>query len=328
MSAFFIGPYAIPHPVILAPMAGVTDRPFRQLCRELGAAYAVSEMLSCDLSLLKTAKTQYRMNHDGEPGPIAVQIAGSDPGAMVKAAKHNIDNGAQIIDINMGCPQKKVARKNCGSALLAEPQLVAEICQRVVDAVDVPVTLKTRLGIDEAHKNIIEIAQIAESSGIQALFIHGRTKAQKYQGESTFDLIAEAKATINIPVIANGDIETPEQAKQVLSLTQCDGIMVGRAAQGNPWIFQQIKHFLATGQHLPSPKHKEVIKVMYEHINNLHGFYGPEIGLRIARKHIKWFLKNPALNLDMDNTTRSLMKINSAEEQLKFIDQNLLRRAA
>lgn len=328
MTAFSIGPYAIKHPVMLAPMAGVTDRPFRQLCRELGASYAVSEMLSCDLSLLKTAKTQYRMNHNGEPGPIAVQIAGSDPELMAQAAQHNVENGAQIIDINMGCPQKKVAKKNCGSALLAHPELVAEICSAVVNAVKVPVTLKTRLGIDADNKNITLIAALAEQAGIQALFIHGRTKNQKYNGISEYELIAQVKSQINIPVIANGDIDSPEKAKQVLDQTHCDGLMIGRAAQGNPWIFQQIEHFLNTGQHLPNPKQSEIIQVMYDHIENLHHFYGPDTGCRIARKHIKWFLNSPAIHTDLNPITRKLMRINSAEEQLLFINHNLLRKAA
>lgn len=320
MKTLAIGPHTIEHPVMLAPMAGVTDRPFRQLCRQLGASYAVSEMLSCDLSLLKTAKTQFRMNHEGEPGPIAVQIAGSDAELMATAAQFNVENGAQIIDINMGCPQKKVAKKNCGSALLATPDLVAEICQQVVAAVDVPVTLKTRLGVDSENKNILEIAQIAEQAGIAALFIHGRTKAQKYQGMSEYDLIAKVKQNISIPVIANGDIDSPEKALWVMQNTHCDAIMIGRAAQGNPWIFEQIKSYLASGQIPKKPKQAEITQVMYNHIKNLHDFYGPLVGCRIARKHIKWFLKG----LDLDPITRTLLKIDSAEEQLLFIHQNLL----
>lgn len=324
MNALTIGPHQIEHPVMLAPMAGVTDRPFRQLCRSLGASYAVSEMLSCDLSLLKTAKTQYRMNHEGEPGPIAVQIAGSDPAQMVTAAQLNVDTGAQIIDINMGCPQKKVAKKNCGSALLADPELVSDICHQVVNAVNVPVTLKTRLGVSSEQKNIIQIAQLAEQAGIAALFIHGRTKAQKYQGASEYDLIAEVKQRISIPVIANGDIDTPEKALWVMQNTQCDAIMIGRAAQGNPWIFEQIRSYLATGQIPQKPSQAEITRVMYDHIRNLHDFYGPITGCRIARKHIKWFLKG----LDLDPITRTLMKIDSAEEQLLFIHQNLLHKVA
>ena len=324
MNSLAIGPHLIEHPVMLAPMAGVTDRPFRQLCRNLGASYAVSEMLSCDLSLLKTAKTKYRMNHEGEPGPIAVQIAGSDPLKLAKAAQVNVDNGAQIIDINMGCPQKKVAKKNCGSALLSDPSLVSQICKQVVEAVSVPVTLKTRLGIDSENKNIKLIAQLAEESGIVALFIHGRTKAQKYQGYSEYDIIAEVKNLISIPVIANGDIDSPEKALLVMKKTQCDAIMIGRAAQGNPWIFEQIKVFLTTGQIPEKPNRAEITQVMYQHIKNLHDFYGPTNGCRIARKHIKWFLKD----LDLDPMTRILMKIESAEEQLLFIHQNLLHKVA
>lgn len=324
MSQLSIGPYNISHPVMLAPMAGVTDRPFRQLCRRLGASYAVSEMLSCNLSLLKTAKTQFRMNHQGEPGPIAVQIAGSDPKQLAAAAQFNVENGAQIIDINMGCPQKKVAKKNCGSALLADPKLVAAICHEVVNSVDIPVTLKTRLGTDAENKNIVEIAQTAEQAGIAALFIHGRTKEQKYKGHSEFKLIAQAKKHISIPLIANGDINTPEKAQSVMQETQCDAIMIGRAAQGNPWIFQQIKHYLDTGQYMAKPTQEEIITVMYEHIQNLHDFYGSFTGCRMARKHIKWFLKD----LDLDPIARTLMTIDSAEEQLLFIHQNLLQQVA
>ncbi|MFC3193669.1 tRNA dihydrouridine synthase DusB [Marinicella sediminis] len=324
MSAFSIGPYPIEHPVMLAPMAGVTDRPFRQLCRQLGASYAVSEMLSCDLSLLKTAKTRYRMNHDGEPGPIAVQIAGSDPEQMAKAAVLNVAHGAQLIDINMGCPQKKVARKNCGSALMANPLLIRDILQAVANAVKVPVTLKTRLGIDAEHQNILEVAELAEQSGIQALFIHGRTKQQRYRGHSDFKLIKEVKQTIGIPVIANGDIDTPEKAEQVLRETACDGIMIGRAAQGNPWVFQQIKHFLQTGERLSSPDPVEIIQVMHDHVVNLHEFYGSQRGFRMAKKHIKWFLANT----DLNHLARTLLKIEDAEEQLTFINQHILKKVA
>lgn len=324
MNTFAIGPYSIPHPVMLAPMAGVTDRPFRQMCRNLGASFVVSEMLSCDLSLLKTAKTQFRMNHEGEPGPIAVQIAGAEPNALAEAAQFNQQNGAQIIDINMGCPQKKVAKKKCGSALMAYPELVAEICQAAVDAVDIPVTLKTRLGVDSDNQNIIDIAQIAEQSGIQALFIHGRTKAQKFKGNADFKLIKQAKAAVSIPVIANGDIDTPEKAQTVLEITGCDGIMIGRAAQGNPWIFKQILHYLESGTHCAKPTHQEIVEVMYQHVKNLHDFYGEFTGCRMARKHIKWFLKS----LQLDPITRQIMKIEQAEEQLLFIQNNLFHKVA
>jgi len=324
MAAFSIGPYNIEHPVILAPMAGVTDRPFRQLCKSLGASYAVSEMLSCDLSLLKTAKTQYRMNHDGEPGPIAVQIAGSDPLQMAEAAVFNVEHGAQIIDINMGCPQKKVAKKNCGSALLGDPKLVSKIIKAVVKAVDVPVTLKTRLGTDSDNLNILEIAQIAEHAGIQALFIHGRTKQQKYQGNCNYEMIAEVKQQTNIPIIANGDITTPQQAAKVMKLTQCDGIMIGRAAQGNPWLFKQINNYLKNGTITTAPTQIEILTVMLQHTVNLHDFYGPFRGSRMARKHIKWFLAGT----HMDHMARSIVSIDDAEEQLMFINQILLKQVA
>ena len=324
MKPFSIGPYKIDHPVMLAPMAGVTDRPFRQLCKQLGASYAVSEMLSCDLSLLKTAKTQYRMNHDGEPGPIAVQIAGSEPRAMAEAAIFNVKNGGQIIDINMGCPQKKVAKRKCGSALMSDPNLIKDILSAVVESIDVPVTLKTRLGIDADNQNIHEIAEIAETCGVKALFIHGRTKQQKYQGVASYQLIKQVKQQLKIPVIANGDIDSPYKAAEVMLLTGCDGIMVGRAAQGNPWIFNQIKSYLLTGKITAPPSHNEIFKVMYQHTQNLHDFYGPERGLRMARKHIKWFLANT----HMDQLARDLMKINHAEEQLLFINQHLLKMVA
>ncbi len=324
MPAFYIGPYPIEHPVMLAPMAGVTDRPFRQLCRKLGASYAVSEMLSCDLSLLKTAKTQFRMDHTGEPGPIAVQIAGSDPEQMAAATQVNVQNGAQIIDINMGCPQKKVAKKKCGSALMADPALIKDIVQAVVSSTDIPVTLKTRLGINSDQQNIMEIAEIAASSGIQALFIHGRTKQQKYQGLADYKLIAQVKQHISIPVVANGDINSAQKAQEVIDQTQCDGIMIGRAAQGNPWIFNQIKQFLANGELVPDPHQNEILKVMFQHISNLHDFYGPDRGYRMARKHIKWFLAGT----DLDHMARRLMKIDQAEEQLLFINQNILAQVA
>lgn len=322
MSGFFIGNHQIPHQTLLAPMAGITDRPFRRLCRELGAAFTVSEMLSCDLSLLKTAKTQFRMKHQGEPEPIAVQIAGSEPEKMAQAARFNQQNGAQIIDINMGCPQKKVARKKCGSALLEHPKLVQKICHSVVQAVNIPVTLKIRLGIDQQQKNAPTIAKIAEQSGIQALFIHGRTKVQKFSGNVDYQTIAECKAKIDIPVIANGDIDSPQKAKTVLQQTGCDGIMIGRAAQGNPWIFKQIKRFLEIGEICPQPTQTEILRTMYRHIAELHRFYGEDMGCRMARKHIKWFMQR----LPFDDITRKMITIDHAEEQLQFINQNLLNR--
>ncbi len=324
MSGFYIGPYLIEHPVMLAPMAGVTDRPYRQLCKKLGAAYAVGEMLSCDLSLLKTAKTRFRMNHEGEPGPIAVQIAGSDPIAMAIAAQHNVANGAQIIDINMGCPQKKVAKKKCGSALLAYPELIEAICKAVVNAVNVPVTLKTRIGTDDENLNVELVALKAQQAGIAALFLHGRTQQQKFRGQADYQLITQVKKQLNIPVIVNGDIDTPEKARAVLNQTGCDGLMIGRAAQGNPWIFSQVNHYLQTGEKLPLPQTTEILATLHQHVLNLHNFYGINRGCRMARKHIKWFLKD----LPLAPQTRALLSIDSGHEQLKFIEHNMLAMVA
>ncbi|MCW8870807.1 MAG: tRNA dihydrouridine synthase DusB [Proteobacteria bacterium] len=322
--SFYIGPYLIEHPVMLAPMAGVTDRPYRQLCKQLGASYAVGEMLSCDLSLLKTAKTRFRMNHDGEPGPIAVQIAGSDPKAMAEAARHNVLNGAQIVDINMGCPQKKVAKKRCGSALMAYPEQIKSICEAVVDAVSVPVTLKTRLGTDCNHLNIERIAQDAEQAGISALFIHGRTQLQKYTGNADYSLIKAVKQQRTIPVIANGDIDSPEKARRVLNHTGCDGLMVGRAAQGNPWIFNQIKTYLNTGETQAPPAVSEIMTTLYQHVLNLHQFYGQARGCRMAKKHIKWF----SAQLPKVFQSREILTINDGRAQLRFIEQHLLSKVA
>ncbi len=312
----------MPNSVALAPMSGVTDRPFRQLCRKLGAGYLVSEMLTCDLSLLKSAKTRFRMNHDGEPGPIVTQIAGSDPEKMAIAAQFNVENGSQIIDINMGCPAKKVYKKSCGSALLAHPDLVKDILQATVQAVDCPVTLKIRLGIDENSINALEIAQIAQDCGVKALFIHGRTRVQKYKGFADFKHITMVKQNIDIPVIANGDIDTPQKAERIYKETGCDGIMIGRAAQGNPWIFREVLHYLETGHLLPRPSNNEIIQTMYQHVENLHEFYGEYKGMMIARSHIGWFLKQ----INQKPIARKLYSINDAEKQLLFITKNLLER--
>ena len=322
--SFYIGPHKIEHPVMLAPMAGVTDRPYRQLCKQLGASYAVGEMLSCDLSLLKTAKTRFRMNHDGEPGPIAVQIAGSDPKAMAEAARHNVDNGAQIIDINMGCPQKKVDKKRCGSALMAYPEQIKAICQAVVDTVSVPVTLKTRLGTDASCLNIEDIAADAQQAGIAALFIHGRTQQQKYTGRADYDLIKAVKQQLSIPVIANGDIDSPEKAQRVLKYTNCDGLMVGRAAQGNPWIFKQIQTYLETGHCVAKPTMAQIMTTLYQHVLNLHQFYGQARGCRMAKKHIKWF----SVQLPAGFQSRELLTIDDGHAQLQFIEQHLLSKVA
>lgn len=319
-----IGSFTLPNPVALAPMSGVTDRPFRQLCRKLGAGYVVSEMLTCDLSLLKSAKTQFRLNHDGEPSPIVTQIAGADPEKVVEAAKFNVENGSQIIDINMGCPAKKVYRKSCGSALMAYPELVKDILQATVESVDCPVTLKMRLGIDSDTINVMEIAEIAQNCGIKALFIHGRTRIQKYTGKADYSQIKLVKKNSDIPVIANGDIDSPQKAAQVFEDTNCDGIMIGRAAQGNPWIFREILHYLQTGKFLPKPSNDEIIQTMFEHVENLHQFYGEYKGMMIARSHIGWFLKRA----NKKSIARKLYTIDNAEEQLSFIYNNLMRKAA
>jgi len=286
-----IGPYQISNRLVLAPMAGVTDRPFRQLCKRLGAGMAVSEMVSSNSLLWGSEKTKRRANHDGENEPRSVQIAGAEAAMMAEAARHNADNGAQIVDINMGCPAKKVCNVMAGSALLQNETLVAEIVNSVVKAVDIPVTLKIRTGWDRDNRNALNIARIAEDAGIQALAIHGRTRADAYKGDAEYDTIADVKSRINIPVIANGDIRTPEHAKHVLEYTAADAVMIGRAAQGRPWIFREIDHFLNTGEYLPEPELVEVRDILLEHLDNLYAFYGEYTGVRMARKHISWYSK-------------------------------------
>lgn len=286
-----IGPHKLENNLVLAPMAGVTDRPFRQLCRSLGAGLAVSEMISADASLWGNRKTVKRLDHRGEPGPISVQILGSDPAMMAEAASANVNFGADLIDINMGCPAKKVCRKAAGSALLQNEQLVSEILRRVVKAVQVPVTLKIRTGQNPQERNGVRIAAIAEAAGIQALAVHGRTRACKFAGEAEYKTIREIKQTVSIPVIANGDIDSPEKARQVLEATGADGLMIGRAAQGKPWIFHHIDHYLRTGEKLPDPEPQLVAKVLLGHLSQLYEFYGESIGARIARKHIAWYSK-------------------------------------
>ena len=275
-------------------MAGVTDRPFRQLCKTMGAGMAVSEMVASNSLLWGSEKTKRRANHDGEVDPISVQIAGADPQMLADAARYNVDQGAQIIDINMGCPAKKICNVMAGSALLKDEPLVARILKAVVGAVDVPVTLKIRTGWDRDHRNAIMVARIAESSGIQALAIHGRTRACGYTGEAEYDTIAAVKAEIRIPVIANGDITTPERVKYVLEYTKADAVMIGRAAQGRPWMFREISHFLATGKHLPPPAVGEIHRVLVAHLHDLYGFYGEQRGVRVARKHISWYTRGLA----------------------------------
>jgi tRNA-dihydrouridine synthase B len=286
-----IGPYTLKNRLILAPMAGVTDRPYRQLCKQLGAGMAVSEMISSNSLLWGSTKTKRRANHDGETEPRCIQIAGADPELMAKAAQHNVDNGAQIIDINMGCPAKKVCNVMAGSALLKNEGLVAKILEAVVNAVNVPVTLKIRTGWDKEHRNGVRIAQIAEQSGIQALAVHGRTRACAFSGEAEYDTIAAIKATLKIPVIANGDISSPEKAKYVFNYTGADAIMIGRAALGQPWLFREIEHYLNTGEKLPSPSIIEIRDILLGHIENLYQFYGEYTGVRMARKHLSWYSK-------------------------------------
>ncbi|OZB03802.1 MAG: tRNA dihydrouridine synthase DusB [Idiomarina sp. 34-48-12] len=311
-----IGPYQLDNPVILAPMAGVTDLPFRRLCRELGAGLTVSEMLSSNPLVWDTKKSRDRMEHADEPGIRAVQIAGAEPELMAAAAIHNVNNGAQIIDINMGCPAKKVNKKLAGSALLQYPDLVESILTAVIAAVEVPVTLKIRTGWDPDNRNGVAIAKLAEQLGIQSLAVHGRTRACMYKGNAEYDTIRAIKNAVTIPVVANGDITTPEKAKQVLEYTGADAIMVGRGAQGNPWLFREIAHYLATGEQLPPPSIDEVCDVVLRHVRNLHQHYGDYSGVRIARKHVGWYLQQqqPASAF-----RREFVSIEDANEQLKAL---------
>ncbi|MFA6040857.1 MAG: tRNA dihydrouridine synthase DusB [Methylophilus sp.] len=289
-----IGSHILKNNLVVAPMAGVTDRPFRMLCKKLGAGLAVSEMVTSNSLLYGSEKTRRRANHEGEVSPISVQIAGSDPKMMAEAAKYNVDHGAQIIDINMGCPAKKICNVMAGSALLRDEPLVAQILRAVVSAVDVPVTLKIRTGWDKNNRNAIEIAKMAQDIGVQALAMHGRTRACLYHGDAEYDTIAAVKQSISIPLIANGDITSPEKAKFVLDYTGADAVMIGRAAQGRPWIFREIEHYLATGQHMLAPTVEEIHSVMLEHLHDLYDFYGDLTGMRVARKHISWYTKGLA----------------------------------
>lgn len=285
-----IGPHLLESPVIAAPMAGVTDQPFRNLCRKLGAALAVSEMVTSNTKLWKSKKTQFRLNHIGEDAPRAVQIAGTNPLQMAEAAKLNADLGAEIIDINMGCPAKKVCKAAAGSALLKDEPLVASILHTVVTSVDIPVTLKIRTGWSEESKNAIQIAKIAEEHGIQALTIHGRTRNDFFNGVAEYETIAEVKSAIKIPIIANGDIDSPKKAFEVLKFTHADAVMIGRAAQGSPWIFREIAHYLRTKEEMPPPTIKERKDILLEHLGELYNFYGEERAVRLARKHVSWYL--------------------------------------
>jgi len=312
-----IGPYHIENPLALAPMVGVTDKFFRSLCRDLGAGYVVSEMLAANPALRDTFTSRLRGEFEAQAGPVVIQIAGSDPAWMADAAIHNVSRGAQIIDINMGCPAKKVCNKLAGSALLTNPDQVRLILDAVVQAVDVPVTLKIRTGPSPLERNGVEIARMAEQAGIAALAVHGRTRSDRFKGEAEYGTIREICAAVDIPVFANGDIESPQKAAQVLEYTGASGLMIGRAAQGNPWIFREIRHFLDTGEHLAPPSGLEVLDAMQRHIAQLHLSYGEYHGVRVARKHIGWYLKNRE---DSTAARKRLMRADSAAEQFSILN--------
>jgi tRNA-dihydrouridine synthase B len=310
-----IGTLQIDPPLILAPMAGVTDKPFRLLCKRLGAGYAVSEMTSSDPRLWRTRKSVNRLDHDGEPAPIGVQIAGADPAALATAARHAVEHGAAIVDINMGCPAKKVCNAWAGSALLKDETLVGRIVSAVVGAVDVPVTLKIRTGWDHANRNGVRVARIAEDAGVRALAVHGRTRDMLYTGAAEYETIAAIKQAVRIPVIANGDVTSPQKARDVLAATGADALMIGRAAQGRPWIFREIAHFLATGELEPPPAIGVVRDTLLEHVGALHAFYGEVAGVRIARKHLAWYAKDRPENAAFRAVVN---RAETAEEQLRL----------
>lgn len=307
-----IGPHVITAPTALAPMAGVTDRPFRVLCRRLGAGIAASEMLTSDTRLWRSRKSQRRMNHEGEPSPRIVQLAGADPAALAEAARLNVDLGAEIIDINMGCPAKKVFNRHCGSALLADEPLVARILEAVVGAVSVPVTLKIRTGVDPQHRNGVNIARIAAASGIAALAVHGRTRADHYAGEAEYATIRDIKSAVGIPVFANGDIDSAQKARVVLDFTRADGVMLGRAAHGAPWIFRDVNEFLSSGRLPPALAREHVRDIIVSHLTDLYDFYGEDDGVRFARKHLGWYF---AGLLDGGGDRRVLMSQENTAKQ-------------
>ena len=313
MGALNIGPYRLSGRTFLAPMAGITDLPFRRLCRRMGAALAAGEMLSADPRLWDTRESRRRRDHSGEPEPRVVQIAGGDPEMMAEAARRNVDAGAQIIDINMGCPAKKVCNKEAGSALLRDESLVAEILEATVAAAGVPVTLKIRTGWDANLRNGVNIARIAESAGVQALAVHGRTRACRFEGTVEYATIAAIKQAVRIPVIANGDIDSPEKAAEVMRATGADGVMIGRAAQGRPWIFREVDALLAGYAVPPAPGAGELRDIMLAHLRDLYGFYGVEAGVRIARKHIGWYCRGRP---QAQAFRQSIMQVDSAETQL------------
>ena len=312
-----IGPYELKNNLIVAPMAGVTDRPFRQLCKTMGAGMAVSEMVASNSLLWGSEKTRRRANHDGEVEPISVQIAGADPKMLAAAAQYNVDQGAQIIDINMGCPAKKVCNVMAGSALLKDERLVGEILETVVEAVNVPVTLKIRTGWDRENRNALHVARIAESAGVRALTIHGRTRACGFSGVAEYETIAAVKTQVRMPVIANGDIATPERVQEVLGYTGADGVMIGRAAQGRPWMFREIEHFLETGERLPPPEVAGIHRVLVAHLHDLYEFYGEYTGVRVARKHISWYTKGLAGSAAFRH---AMNRLESSAEQLAAVE--------
>ncbi|MFM8574647.1 MAG: tRNA dihydrouridine synthase DusB [Limnohabitans sp.] len=327
-----IGPYPLPNALFVAPMAGVTDRPFRQLCRQFGAGYAVSEMVTSRKDLWHTLKTSRRANHEGEAGPIAVQIAGTEAAMMAEAALYNIDRGAQIIDINMGCPAKKVCNKWAGSALMQDEALALQIVEAVVAACEprgVPVTLKMRTGWCQSHKNALTIARAAESAGVQMVTVHGRTREQGYKGQAEYDTIAAVKAALRIPVVANGDIDSPEKAREVLQKTGADALMIGRAAQGRPWIFREVAHFLATGEHLAPPLVAELRRALLEHLQDHYGLYGEYTGVRSARKHIGWYVRSlpggEAFREQMNTLERSEQQLAAVAHYLDGLAQRMDR---
>lgn len=320
-----IGPYSLDTQVALAPMAGVTDRPFRQLCRELGAGLVVSEMVTSDPNLWHTRKSSFRLNHQGEAEPRSVQIAGGDPEMMALAAQLNAERGAQIIDINMGCPAKKICNKAAGSALLKDEPLVESILEAVVNAVDIPVTLKIRTGWSPDNRNALTIAKMAEQAGIAALTVHGRTRSDKYLGDAEYETIKSVKENISIPVIANGDITTPEKARFVLDYTGADAVMIGRAAQGTPWILREIDHYLRHGEKIAPPTLSEIHSIFNRHLKALHEFYGELMGVRIARKHLNWYLQSVS---DVTGFRKEFNQLETAEEQLNALDQYFDRAQA
>ena len=318
----FLG-FALPNNLFVAPMAGVTDRPFRVLCKKLGAGLAVSEMVTSNSLLYGSEKTKRRANHQGEAAPIVVQIAGADPKMLADAARYNVDCGAQIIDINMGCPAKKICNVMAGSALMKDEKLVAQICESVVAAVpDTPVTLKCRTGWDFENKNALTVAKIAENAGVRAIAIHGRTRSQQYKGQAEFETIKAVKEAVKIPVIANGDIDSPEKARDVLDFTGADALMIGRAAQGRPWIFREIAHFLKTGEILESPSRAEIGKILLSHLANLYDFYGEKTGLFVARKHIHWYTKGIAYAAEF---RRKINQLDSTLQQMREVEMFFIK---